>query len=125
MPRSGSIPLVMWKSETTRIRPCSPAGVPSGPVARDVRRVRRVVLIGDVKNTPPHPYLQGGFSRFGLPVSISDIGLFGIVTFPETAPVFKILKWLFILAFILAIAGAFWVVFALWTGIYTVYTYPP
>jgi hypothetical protein len=64
-------------------------------------------------------------SRFGLPVPISDIGLFGIVTFPETVHVFKILKWLFILAFVLAIAGAFWVVFALWTGIYTVYTYPP
>jgi hypothetical protein len=45
--------------------------------------------------------------------------------FPETAHVFKILKWLFILAFIVAIAGAFWVAFALWTGIYTVYTYPP
>lgn len=38
---------------------------------------------------------------------------------------FKILKWLFILALIVAIAGAFWVAFAIWTGIYTVYTYPP
>lgn len=38
---------------------------------------------------------------------------------------FKILKWLFILALVAALAGAFWVAFALWTGIYSVYTYPP
>ncbi len=38
---------------------------------------------------------------------------------------FKILKWLFIIALVLAVAGAFWSAFALWTGIYSVYSYPP
>jgi hypothetical protein len=37
----------------------------------------------------------------------------------------RLLKWTFILAFVLALAGAFWVAFALWTGIYSVYSYPP
>jgi len=39
--------------------------------------------------------------------------------------VFKLLKWLFILALIVAIAGVFWVAFGLWTGIYSVYSSPP
>jgi hypothetical protein len=39
--------------------------------------------------------------------------------------VFKILKWLFILALVVALAGAFWMAFGLWTGIYSLYSYPP
>lgn len=35
------------------------------------------------------------------------------------------LKRLFILVVIAALAGVFWVVFAVWTGIYSVYTFPP
>jgi hypothetical protein len=37
----------------------------------------------------------------------------------------KFLKRIFILAFILLIAAIFWGVFAIWTGIYSVYSYPP
>jgi hypothetical protein len=37
----------------------------------------------------------------------------------------RLLKWTFILAFVIVLAGAFWVAFALWTGIYSVYSYPP
>ncbi len=35
------------------------------------------------------------------------------------------LKWLVITALVLAACLVFWVVFALWTGIYSVYSYPP
>jgi hypothetical protein len=38
---------------------------------------------------------------------------------------FKLIKWLFIIALIVAIAGAFWIAFGLWTGIYSVYSSPP
>jgi hypothetical protein len=37
----------------------------------------------------------------------------------------KFLKRLFILAFIVFLAFVFWGAFAIWTGIYSVYTYPP
>ncbi len=37
----------------------------------------------------------------------------------------RMLKWLVIVALVLAACLAFWVVFALWTGIYSVYSYPP
>jgi hypothetical protein len=43
----------------------------------------------------------------------------------EGGAVFKILKWLFIIALVLALAGAFWMAFGLWTGIYSLYSYPP
>jgi hypothetical protein len=35
------------------------------------------------------------------------------------------LKWLFIIALVLAACLVFWVGFALWSGIYSVYSYPP
>ncbi len=35
------------------------------------------------------------------------------------------LKWLLIIALVVGACLAFWVVFALWTGIYSVYSYPP
>ena len=34
-------------------------------------------------------------------------------------------KWILVLALILVICVVFWVGFALWTGIYSVYSYPP
>ncbi len=37
----------------------------------------------------------------------------------------KFIKRLFILAFILILAAAFWGAFAIWTGLYSVYSYPP
>jgi hypothetical protein len=37
----------------------------------------------------------------------------------------KFLKRLFILAFIILLAFIFWGLFAIWTGIYSVYSYPP
>jgi hypothetical protein len=39
--------------------------------------------------------------------------------------VFKLIKWLLIIALILAVAAAFWIAFGLWTGIYSVYSSPP
>ena len=37
----------------------------------------------------------------------------------------RFFKWILVLALILAICAVFWVGFALWTGIYSVYSYPP
>lgn len=37
----------------------------------------------------------------------------------------RMLKWFAIIALVLAACLAFWVIFALWTGIYSVYSYPP
>jgi hypothetical protein len=37
----------------------------------------------------------------------------------------KFLKRLFILAFIVLLAFVFWGLFAIWTGIYSVYSFPP
>ncbi len=37
----------------------------------------------------------------------------------------RMLKWLFIIALILVACLVFWVGFALWTGIYSLYSYPP
>jgi hypothetical protein len=39
--------------------------------------------------------------------------------------VLRVIKWLFIIALILSACVVFWVSFALWTGIYSVYSYPP
>jgi len=39
--------------------------------------------------------------------------------------VIKLIKWLFILALVVAVAGIFWLAFGLWTGIYSVYSFPP
>jgi hypothetical protein len=38
---------------------------------------------------------------------------------------FKFLKRLFTFALVILLAAAFWGVFAIWTGIYSVYSYPP
>lgn len=38
---------------------------------------------------------------------------------------FRFLKGLFIFALIIAAAAAFWGIFAIWTGIYSVYSFPP
>ena len=37
----------------------------------------------------------------------------------------RVFKWLLIITLILAACVVFWVTFALWTGIYSVYSYPP
>ena len=37
----------------------------------------------------------------------------------------RLLKWLLIVTLIVGACVVFWVVFALWTGIYSVYSYPP
>jgi hypothetical protein len=39
--------------------------------------------------------------------------------------VFKLIKWLLILALIVAVGALFWFAFGLWTGIYSVYSFPP
>jgi hypothetical protein len=39
--------------------------------------------------------------------------------------VLRFFKWVLILALILVACLLFWVAFALWTGIYSVYSYPP
>ena len=37
----------------------------------------------------------------------------------------RFFKWIFIIILVIGVAAAFWVIFALWSGIYSVYSYPP
>jgi hypothetical protein len=37
----------------------------------------------------------------------------------------RLFKWLFVLSLLLFIGASIWVVFAVWTGLYSVYSYPP
>ena len=50
---------------------------------------------------------------------------FPILSLFREISMLRFFKWVLIIALVLGVAMAFWVIFALWSGIYSVYSYPP